>query len=87
MFHPKLRRPLAVFALVLAVSLLPAPVAAVPRGGGEREVSRISRWIERWEQLAWDFLTGVTGLAEKRGAGLNPDGAMAQSAPPLDDGH
>jgi hypothetical protein len=83
MFHSKLRRPLAVFALVLAVSLLPAPVAAVPRGAGEREVSRISRWIERWERLAWDFLTG---LAEKRGSGLNPDGARAQSAP-LDDGH
>ena len=84
MFHPKLRRPLAVFALVLAASLLPAPVAAVPRGGGEREVSRMSRWIERWEQLAWDFLTGIV---EKAGVSANPDGAPLAQRARLDDGH
>jgi hypothetical protein len=83
MFHSKLRRPLAVLALVLAASLLPAPVAAVPRGGGEREVSRISRWMERWEQLAWDFLTGIV---EKAGVIANPDGARTRLAQ-LDDGH
>lgn len=80
MFHSKLRRSLAAIALVFVVSLLPAQAAAAPRAGGEREGSRVSRWIERWELLAWSFLVE---LMEKRGSSMNPDGVRAL----LDDGH
>jgi hypothetical protein len=85
MFHSKLRRPLAALALVFAVSLLPAQAAAAPRAGGEREGRRVLHWIERWEHLAWDFLTG---LMEKRGSDMNPDGLRAQRTPaPVEDEH
>ena len=72
MFHPKLRRVFALTALISALSLLPAQAAGLsPRVHGQRAASGLSARIERLGSLALSFLTG---LLEKSGVMISPDG-------------
>jgi hypothetical protein len=70
MMSPKLRRVFALTALMTALSLLPAEAASLVRH--PRQASFSAR-IEHWGALAWGFLTG---LWEKRGTAIQPDGQV-----------
>ena len=73
MFRTKLRRALAVVALVSAVLLLPVQTAgAMPRGGVGRDGGYATQGIlAHWGHLAWGFFAN---LLEKGSTCINPDG-------------
>jgi hypothetical protein len=65
-----LRRTVAVTVLLSVVSLA-QPAIAMPRRGEERAVAASSHAVERWGLRAWGFFSG---LLEKIGMSVNPDG-------------
>jgi hypothetical protein len=80
MTQPKLRRVLALTALLSALSMLPAQAMGSPAQVHER--FGLSARLERLEQLAWNFMLG---LFEKKGSNINPDGLAVQTS--VDGGH
>jgi hypothetical protein len=79
MLNPKLRRVCAMTTLLAALSLMPAQAAGF--AGREPRRASLAASFERWGISAWSFLTG---LFEKAGARMDPNGLVASSS---DGGH